>query len=408
MIGRLLVVADAYPWPARDGYRQRIATMVGLLAEMAEVEMLVVTHPGEPTATPAPLELAKLWSVCCGWRRAPERARALASGLPRRIAWRDWTAARRELAGLADRSFDAVWVTHVDLFVAAGPELEALGPVVVDVPDMEDWTVTRALRAKGSASMEALRSVVARRSLRPLGAMLLDRLEVPRWRRVHAGVRDRAEAVVVCSEADKRRLGGEGVAVVPNGYDWDGPVVCPPVPPVILMVGNFTYQPNLQAARYFAHEVWPLVKAGCPQARLRLVGRHDRRLEEATRGSGAELVGEVPDVHAELLGARVAVAPLLAGSGTRIKILEAWAHGLPVVSTSVGCDGLEARHGEHLLVAGEPQGLAQACLNLLHDDELWRRLSAQGRDLWERSYRWSVAAASLREVVAPLLAGRAR
>jgi polysaccharide biosynthesis protein PslH len=83
--------------------------------------------------------------------------------------------------------------------------------------------------------------------------------------------------------------------------------------------------------------------------------------------------------------------PLRIGGGTRIKILEAWALGVPVVSTSVGCEGLEAVAGEHLMVADDPEGFAEACINLLRSPSLRERLARRGRDLVWKTYRWETS-----------------
>ena len=112
------------------------------------------------------------------------------------------------------------------------------------------------------------------------------------------------------------------------------------------------YHPNQLAVRFFRREIWPRLRDRWPGLAWRLVGKNPEAVRQFTSGDPRiEVQGQVDDAIAELARARVAVVPLLAGSGTRLKILEAWAAGLPVVSTTLGAEGLPARDGEHLLLA---------------------------------------------------------
>jgi glycosyltransferase involved in cell wall biosynthesis len=112
------------------------------------------------------------------------------------------------------------------------------------------------------------------------------------------------------------------------------------------------------------------------------------------------VVGEVPDVLPELAAADVAVVPVRFGGGTRIKILEAFAYGVPVVSTTVGCEGLDVVDGEHLLVADTPDSFAAACARILADAELRARLTENARARWAERHRWEVIAPAIAGVVA--------
>jgi glycosyltransferase involved in cell wall biosynthesis len=95
----------------------------------------------------------------------------------------------------------------------------------------------------------------------------------------------------------------------------------------------------------------------------------------------------------------VSVVPIRFGGGTRIKILEAFAHGVPVVSTTVGCEGLDVIDGRHLLVADRPAELAVACCRLLTDEDVRKRISAEARALWEQRYRWTAVTPAVAEVL---------
>jgi glycosyltransferase involved in cell wall biosynthesis len=127
------------------------------------------------------------------------------------------------------------------------------------------------------------------------------------------------------------------------------------------------------------------------------VGHHDDRIADLT-SEDVVLTGRVPDIEAELARADVVVVPIRFGGGTRIKILEAFAHRIPVVSTSVGCEGLEVSNGEHVLIADDPDGLADASVELLTDVDKRRSLIDAAHDLYTSRYTWDTIAPRIVEL----------
>jgi glycosyltransferase involved in cell wall biosynthesis len=154
------------------------------------------------------------------------------------------------------------------------------------------------------------------------------------------------------------------------------------------MIGLMTYPPNADAARYFARDVLPAVRARVPEASFSVVGRHDGTLDDISGHPGVDVVGPVEDVEPVLRGTAAVVVPLRAGGGTRLKVLEAWAHALPVVSTSVGCEGLGAEPGVDLLIGDNATDLASACAHLLTDADMASTVADHGRRRWEAHFRW--------------------
>lgn len=231
-----------------------------------------------------------------------------------------------------------------------------------------------------------------------------------RWaHRAFAGIASRAERqllpqfdlVLAASETDRQRLcelaPGVRAAVYPNAI----PLRFPPEAEeehCVAFSGNLEYHPNAAAVRYFAREVWPALRRRDPQLRWRLIGKNAWAVERWTSGDPRiEVTGAVEDALAELARARVVVAPLLAGSGTRIKILEAWAAGRAVVSTRLGAEGLPAVDGENLVLADSPAEILQAILALLGDAERRRRLGSAGRRIVEQQLCWPVVWQSLEQ-----------
>lgn len=213
----------------------------------------------------------------------------------------------------------------------------------------------------------------------------------------------RVDQLHMMSAADAGHLapflpdGARRMRVVPNAVD-SGTFRPPKDAPErrgLLYVGNFQHLPNVDALEYFLLDVWPLIRLDHPRAELTVAGAHPpprvRRLDGAP---GVTVVGAVPDLRPCYHGHRLLVAPIRAGSGTRLKILEAFASGLPVVSTALGAEGIEAASGRHLLIADEPAAFARAVGRLLDDDDLCRRLAAEAMTLARRRYDWARSAAA--------------
>jgi glycosyltransferase involved in cell wall biosynthesis len=172
-------------------------------------------------------------------------------------------------------------------------------------------------------------------------------------------------------------------------------------PPTLLLAGALSYTPNADAAHHFVRDILPRIRERVPDAQLRLVGRHDRRAGEL-RAEGVTLTGYVRDIGSELAHADVVVVPIRFGGGTRIKVLEAFAHRIPVVSTTLGCEGLEVIGGRHVLVSDDPARFAADCVRLLTDRRLRERLVAAAFELFTERYRWESISSTIGE-----LAGRA-
>jgi glycosyltransferase involved in cell wall biosynthesis len=187
--------------------------------------------------------------------------------------------------------------------------------------------------------------------------------------------------------------------VVPNGVDVEyfrrRPEDPPPDGRTVLFFGTFNYYPNHDGALYFLREVWPLLAASHPQARLKLIGANPSAEMTAFAGPRVELAGLVPDIRRHVSEAAVAIVPLRIGGGTRLKVLESMALGKAIVSTRLGAEGIEATHDRELLLADDPAGFAQAVGRVLDDKGLASRLGASARALVEQRYSWETAGRGL-------------
>jgi polysaccharide biosynthesis protein PslH len=214
----------------------------------------------------------------------------------------------------------------------------------------------------------------------------------------------RADHVLAMSPADAAYLGGylperrQSIIAIDNGVDtaYYTPAPAWPGGADLLFIGSHRHTPNRQGMQYFLDQVWPLICSKLPEAHLFVVGDGPWAEMGGIAGNPAvTATGLVDDTRPYLARCAVSLAPILSGSGTRIKILESLAAGIPVVSTTLGCEGITAQPGRDLLVADRPQDFASAVLRIVQDGGLAESLRRNGRRLVEESYDWSAVAARL-------------
>ncbi len=231
------------------------------------------------------------------------------------------------------------------------------------------------------------------RARRWLGALSLWRYELNALRR--------CDLVITLSPTDaatlRRWLPRLPVVYLPSGVDLDAWPACfdPHAEDQVLFVGNYLHPPNLEGAQWLAREVWPLVRAARPGARLTLAGRAPPPAIQALAAPTSCVPGTIDDLRPLYAQASLVAAPIFWGSGVRIKLLEALACGLPTVTTAQAAEGIDMRHERSALFAEEPATFAAAILRLLDDAALRARLGAAGRALVEQHYDWNRIGARL-------------
>jgi glycosyltransferase involved in cell wall biosynthesis len=199
------------------------------------------------------------------------------------------------------------------------------------------------------------------------------------------------DVILTASEDDRRRVNHPNVCVFPNALP-EIPRPSVPEANTIAFSGNLEYHPNVEAVRWFRTRIWPRIRENAPGIEWRLLGSNPEAVAAFTGGDPhIRVVGPVEDAIASLAEAKVCIAPLLSGSGTRFKILEAWAAGRAVVSTTLGAEGLGARDGEHLLLADDPDDFADAVLRLWNDPPLRARLGDAGWAHYRDRFTWPEA-----------------
>ncbi|HVH09430.1 MAG TPA: glycosyltransferase family 4 protein [Gemmatimonadales bacterium] len=215
---------------------------------------------------------------------------------------------------------------------------------------------------------------------------------------------------VMMSDLDAQRLlaraSGAVTAVVPNGTDtaYYEPRHTASVPGRVVFVGPTYSYANWDAVEFLLQEIWPRIRATDRSTSLQLIGRAappDQARYDAEPGVTA--LGYVPDMRPPVSEARCCVVPIRIGGGTRLKILDAWAMGKAVVSTSIGCEGLEVVEGENILVRDAPDAFAEAVLEVLRDAALRTRLERAARRTAVETYSWSVVGQRIRSAYNELL-----
>jgi len=193
----------------------------------------------------------------------------------------------------------------------------------------------------------------------------------------------RAHTAFVCSETDRAylrdRCGLRNVEIVPNAVRI--PEATPvPNAPNLLFLGNYRYAPNARAAEHLTTDIWPRIRAAVPDAKLILAGRGADRLHLPEERAGIDVRGFVADLDLLYREVRVVTCPILAGGGTRFKIIEAAAYGRPIVSTTLGAEGIPFVDGREIWLADQPERFADACVELLVDDAKCTQLAIGSRE----------------------------
>ncbi len=223
----------------------------------------------------------------------------------------------------------------------------------------------------------------------------------------------KVDAVLTTSQNDLDILEREACRtpkfVVPNGVDMEyfAPAECEPEPFSMVFTGTMDYLPNQDATIYFLNEIFPLIKRSLPGARVYIVGKNPPDAVRRRASADVVVTGYVDDVRPYVRRAAVSVVPLRMGSGTRLKILEALAMRKAVVTTSIGCEGIDVRDGIEAAIADRPELFAEKVVNLLRNGDTASRLGRNGYELAKSRYDWDVVADSLDLVLADLVRKKA-
>ena len=219
--------------------------------------------------------------------------------------------------------------------------------------------------------------------------------------KIERSVLSRLDILWTCSKDDEEKYRRLGIAprhfgIVPNGVDTAKVGYTAQktqhLEPVVLFSGTLCYKPNVDGVKWFCEAVWPLVLKSLPSAKLQIVGRmpSGEVYELSKKSASVSVIADVPSLQTYLDRSSVGICPLFSGSGTRLKILEAFAAGLPMVSTRLGAEGISAENSTHILIADEAEQFANSVVEILQNPEAANSLRSNARKLAEGKYDWNV------------------
>jgi glycosyltransferase involved in cell wall biosynthesis len=395
---RILFLSRWYPYPPDNGSKIRIYHLIRALAERHQVHL--VSHISEP-ASPGQLEAMRAY--CRQVETVPYRPfrpgslKALA-GL---FAWRPRSVQDTfspEMLARAQRvaraqSFDAVIASQIDM-----------APYALDLPI-------------GSKFLEELELTMLYEqfSCAPgVWRKLRAGLTWWKYRRYTAQVLRAFDACTVSTEREYALVRQVAAAVpclhvVPNGVDVSASAgdYGAPEAGTLIYSGALSYSANFDAMDYFLREIFPLIRAERPDAKLAITGKAEAGLlARLPQVPGVTFTGYLEDVRPAVAGSWASVVPLREGAGSRVKILEAMSLGTPVVTTSKGAEGLDVQPGLDLLVADTPAGFAAETLRLLGAPELRLALSARARQTVRSKYNWALIGPAFNQFLEASLASR--
>lgn len=392
---RLLLLCQVLPHPPHSGAKLKTWNLVKWLGARCDVTLVAFSR-GESAA-----DIDALRRHCRAVHTVPmvrgmvRDAWSLATSVWSGRPWIIERDRRRAMHAMLRRltreaRFDVVHIDQLNMAQYAG---YAAGAFTVLDAHNALWLLARRL---------------ADHSRRGVRKLLLAR-DSHRLRAYEGAIGRGVDAVLAVSDIDRRALADVmgskcPIAVVPIAVDAEE------VTPLrrradtdrVVHIGTMFWPPNADAVRWFLEAVWPRIRAARPEARFDVIGpRPPRALRAlATPANGVRFAGYLADPTGDLESAGAVVVPLLAGSGMRVKILTALAQALPVVTTTLGCEGIEVEAGRHLLIADGADAFAAATLRVLADRELADTLGRNGRRLVEQRYDYRHVLAALEPIYA--------
>lgn len=405
---RIFYLTSEYLWPPHHGGRVRSLAQLRLLSSLPEVERVIMlgltevpVTTADEDALAAELPLVRVLPPIrhpIHLRQHPVHfARVAGLRLLRRLPYLaakwDGPAIHRALRRHLRQPFDVVYIDHLGMarYLELVRRLQPRARVVVEAHNVESEFFRQfAERQRGLLRLFGL-------------------LELAATRRFEAEVLRAADAVVAISLEDARLLEahtGVRPEVVPQVVPFARVHRPPPQRPQLCYVGNLTWHPNVRGLDWFCAHVWPRVRAAEPATRLVIAG--SGLLRDATgrlrvppgwRAEGIEVVGFLPDLEPLYESSSAMVAPVLGGSGIRIKLLEALRAGMPTVTTAAGAAGLPLRPGQEVLVEDDPTRFAEATLRLLRDEALRQQLREAGYRFLGEHHTLAAAQAAMRRVL---------
>jgi glycosyltransferase involved in cell wall biosynthesis len=368
------------PYPPIWGFGTRVYQFLRILARRHDVSLLTYEEPGEDSKVAALRQVgASVHTVPRPVETASHKRLAQLSSILSRGSYQRRNLHSRAMQQALDSlaSGDAFDVIQIESSQLAGFAFDSRARLVLDEHNIEYELLYRMYQTERS-SMRRLYNWVE--------FTKFQREETLSWSQVSGCLSTSAREEQIM----RGIVPDTPILVAPNAVDVEyfSPTSDRMDLRAIVMTGLMHYRPNIDGALYFVREIFPRILASRPETVFYIVGAGATDELKQLSGPNVVVTSTVPDVRPYLERCAVFVVPLRMGGGTRLKVVEGLAMERAVVSTSIGCEGIEVTHGEHLLIADEPRAFADAVLQLLSDRELACRLGRSGRVLVEGHYTW--------------------
>jgi glycosyltransferase involved in cell wall biosynthesis len=396
---RILWLSHFVPWPLRGGASIRSFHLVRELARGAEISFLSLNQRAlVPVGEPLEEARDALAGSCA-------RVRFLDIPAERFPFMKERVIARSLLSG----SYDEVWLRSRAMARAVTEEIASFRPSVLhmDTVGMAQYAA-RAGEIPLVLNHHNIESHMMRRRANASRNPALRALLALQAKRLEAAERATArfDLHITVSELDRKRLLEIDPAitaeVIPNGVDTDyfsaRSSQRDTVPHSMIFVGGLHWYPNRSAVEWLLQAIVPRLAIDCPDFRLIVVGRSPtpEMTAAAARDPRIECTGEIPDIRARVGESAVFVCPMIEGGGTRLKVLDAMAQGIPMVATTMAVEGIPVVSGRHALLADDPAEICGAILRLFRDPDLASRLAREARRFVEQEFAWPAVGDRLR------------
>ena len=379
---KIVVVAARFPYPLDKGDRLTVYHTLRCLSQRHEMSLVCFLEPGQDEEwidKVAPfchrIELVRLNRV----RAYLNTALGLLGSLPLQVRYFTDPAMSETLARVVEEEQpDVLYAQLLRVSSYIEPYADRVRVAAFNASVTLEMKRTMAYAGKGPV------------------ARLMAWLEHRKLSAFEPEFARRFDRVLYISEHDRAQAETEApldnVLILPHGVDYEyftpDPTV-PKTPDSVIMTGNMGYAPNVDAAQYLAAEVLPLVRDEIPNVTLSIVGADPpAAVRDLANDPAIEVTGRVPDLRVYMNRAAVAVAPIRIGAGLQNKVLEGMSMGLPVVTTTIGNEGIQAVDGEKLFVADSPDLFAKRITELLRDARLRERVGAAARNFILSDWTW--------------------
>jgi len=394
---KILIISPTTALPANNGARRRIYHTVKELSVFADISFIALLQdPAEKAFIPDLKQICKTVNYF-PWEKKSKMYVAFQSLFnlePYRVNRFMNNDMRTFVSGLLDENeFDVIWVNFFEL-LSFLPIKTTNGVIIVDYHN-DDFAMWNRIAVNAGSYFHR---IFAR----------INYLLLLRYNKKH---RSRIDIGLAVSEEDYHsslswKSENTDLWLVPNGVDlvyFSGDRNLADHP-VIIFCGALDMEMNVEAVRFFARNIFPGIRDSLTNCEFWIVGRDpDQRIMELGKHPGILIHASVPDVLPYYQAAWAAVSPYILGGGSKLKVLEAMAMGVPLVATTIGCQGIDVEDGKNILIADKNQDFSDNLVNLLRDEKMRKSLAAEGRKLVEDQYGWESIIRGLEEKMLELV-----